>query len=60
MQRNIFGYLTKFLSEISNSCTKWPHQWHSGNAQNWKTGGARFKPGRACRPSRSEFSPKLA
>ena len=21
----------------------WPHQWHSGNAQNWKTGGARFK-----------------
>ena len=23
---------------------KGPHQWHSGNAQNWKTGGARFKP----------------
>ena len=21
-----------------------PHQRHSGNAQNWKTGGARFKP----------------
>ena len=21
-----------------------PHQWHSGNAQNRKTGGARFKP----------------
>ena len=20
-----------------------PHQWHSGNAQNWKTGGDRFK-----------------
>ena len=22
----------------------WLYQWHSGNAQNWKTGGARFKP----------------
>ena len=27
-----------------------PNQWQSGNAQNWKTGGARF-PGRVCRPS---------
>ena len=24
--------------------TIYPHQWHSGNTQNWKTGGARFKP----------------
>ena len=23
---------------------QWLHQWLSGNAQNWKTGGARFKP----------------
>ena len=21
-----------------------PHQWRSGNAQSWKTGGTRFKP----------------
>ena len=28
----------------SLSHTNTPHQWHSGNAQNWKTGGARFKP----------------
>ena len=33
-----------------------PHQWLSGNAQNWKTGGASSNPGCACRPSRSEFS----
>ena len=23
---------------------RWPHQWRGSNAQNWKTGGARFKP----------------
>ena len=33
-----------------------PHQWQSGNAQNWKSGGARSNPGRTFRPSRSEFS----
>ena len=29
-----------------------PHQWHSSNVSNWKTGGARFKP-------RSRLSTKL-
>ena len=24
--------------------TRWPHQWRSGRAWNWKTRGARFKP----------------
>ena len=32
------------------------HQWRSGNAQNWKRGGVRFKPRRACRPRHSGFS----
>ena len=27
-----------------NTAMYTPHQWRRGNAQNWKTGGARFKP----------------
>ena len=23
--------------------SEWPHQWRSGNPQNWKTGGTKFK-----------------
>ena len=33
------AYLQRTMSEISG-----PHQWLRGNAQNWKTGGARFNP----------------
>ena len=34
----------KALTELSLTLHCRPHQWLSGNAQNWKTGGARFKP----------------
>ena len=37
---------------LTNNCTY--QNLRIGNPQNWKTGDARFKPGYACRPSRSE------
>ena len=46
---DIFKHLKFFLDAnvlllFRNSFMLGPHQWRSGNTQNWKTGGARFKP----------------
>ena len=32
------------FGSVSYATEHMPHQWHSGNAQNWKMGGAMFKP----------------
>ena len=36
--------MKKLFTFVLTSKLVQPHQWHSGNAQNWKTGGAWFKP----------------
>ena len=42
IQMSVIEAMHKSIGESPGTST--PNQWQSGNARNWKTGGARFKP----------------